>query len=90
MYKQIVESNSIDFPKEISSAARDLICKLLQKDPEARITGDQIREHSFFACVDWDRLQSLGYVPPFIPGLVLNTPEMPLIRLEFISGFKCI
>ncbi|PKA66673.1 Serine/threonine-protein kinase OXI1 [Apostasia shenzhenica] len=50
-----------------STALRDLIGRLLEKDPKRRIAGEEIRRHEFFRGVDWE---SVVYVarPPFIPA----------------------
>eukprot|EP00760_Papus_ankaliazontas_P033201 PhM_4_TR622/c0_g1_i1/m.30067 len=43
--------------------AKDLITKLLEKDPRKRLTGDAVRQHPFFQTIDW---ATLGQQPP--PG----------------------
>ncbi|KAJ8568683.1 hypothetical protein K7X08_028216 [Anisodus acutangulus] len=45
---------------------RDLIKKLLEKDPKHRISVDGIKGHDFFKSVDWDFIVHLVR-PPFIP-----------------------
>lgn len=45
---------------------RDLIRKLLEKDPKKRITVEEIKRHDFFQGVDWDRILEIQR-PPFIP-----------------------
>ncbi|KAK4369229.1 hypothetical protein RND71_013021 [Anisodus tanguticus] len=45
---------------------RDLIKKLLEKDPKQRISVDGIKGHDFFKSVDWDFIVHLVR-PPFIP-----------------------
>lgn len=47
---------------------RDLIRKLLEKDPKKRITIPEIKGHDFFRTVDWDFILAMPR-PPFIPGL---------------------
>ncbi|XP_071721515.1 serine/threonine-protein kinase OXI1-like [Rutidosis leptorrhynchoides] len=46
---------------------RDLIRKLLEKDPKQRITVDEIKGHVFFKGVDWENVVQISR-PPFIPG----------------------
>ncbi|KAI4356322.1 hypothetical protein L6164_000353 [Bauhinia variegata] len=45
---------------------RDLIGKLLEKDPNRRIGLDEIKSHEFFEGVNWDMVLEISR-PPFIP-----------------------
>ncbi|KAL8057951.1 hypothetical protein ABFX02_04G217300 [Erythranthe guttata] len=47
---------------------RDLIGKLLEKDPVKRISVREIKGHDFFSGVDWERITEMPR-PPFIPEL---------------------
>lgn len=52
--------------------AKDLICKLLVKDPKQRIgyglSGtDDIKSNSYFNAINWDDVYNRKYIPPFIP-----------------------
>ena len=40
---------------------------LLQRDPERRLTFEQIKVHPFFASIDWDRLERREIEPEFVP-----------------------
>ncbi|XP_062226000.1 serine/threonine-protein kinase OXI1-like [Phragmites australis] len=46
---------------------RDLIARLLEKDPEKRISARGVMAHPFFRGVDWDRILHVAR-PPFIPS----------------------
>ena len=46
---------------------RDLIRKLLEKDPDRRIGVDEIKRHDFFEGVKWDTVLQIAR-PPYIPG----------------------
>lgn len=46
---------------------RDLIARLLDKDPEKRIGARGVKAHPFFRGVDWDRILHVAR-PPFIPA----------------------
>nr|GMC66746.1 serine/threonine-protein kinase OXI1-like [Ipomoea batatas]GMD23780.1 serine/threonine-protein kinase OXI1-like [Ipomoea batatas] len=48
------------------TALRNLIGKLLEKDPDQRISGEEIKGHEFFRGVDWDEIMRMAR-PPFIP-----------------------
>ncbi|CAN6545036.1 unnamed protein product [Malus baccata var. baccata] len=55
-----------------TTALRDLIKKLLEKDPKQRIGSGEIKGHDFFKAVEWDSV--LGLLrPPYIP--VIATAE---------------
>ncbi|VFQ86324.1 unnamed protein product [Cuscuta campestris] len=49
------------------TALRDLIGKLLEKDPQRRITAEEIKRHRFFRGVDWESITEMPR-PPFIPA----------------------
>ncbi|CAL5021038.1 unnamed protein product [Urochloa decumbens] len=46
---------------------RDLIARLLDKDPRRRLGAHGVRRHAFFRGVDWDRVLDVAR-PPFIPA----------------------
>ncbi|PWA40569.1 rho-associated protein kinase 1/2 [Artemisia annua] len=46
---------------------RDLIRKLLVKDPKQRISTAEIKKHQFFKGVDWENVLEIAR-PPFVPG----------------------
>lgn len=53
--------------------AKDLIKLLLNSDPSLRLgsspfDGEEIRNQSWFAPVDWKRVESRTTAPPFVPG----------------------
>ncbi|KAL5178250.1 Serine/threonine-protein kinase OXI1 [Glycine soja] len=45
---------------------KDLIIKLLEKDPNGRIEVDEIKSHDFFKGVKWDTVLEIAR-PPYIP-----------------------
>jgi serine/threonine-protein kinase OXI1 len=57
---------------------RDLIRQLLEKDPDKRITCQEIKEHEFFRGVNWDMIIEMAR-PPYIPsGVESEFNEEPL------------
>jgi len=59
---KILEEKSIKFPDFISAEAKDLIRKLLRKDPSSRLGSSQrdikkIKDHAFFECIDWTLME---------------------------------
>uniref|UniRef100_A0A7N0TP66 non-specific serine/threonine protein kinase n=1 Tax=Kalanchoe fedtschenkoi TaxID=63787 RepID=A0A7N0TP66_KALFE len=48
---------------------KDLMSKLLEKDPKKRIGVDEIKGHKFFRGVDWETVAEISR-PPWIPELL--------------------
>ncbi|XP_066445303.1 protein kinase C delta type-like [Eleutherodactylus coqui] len=71
----------------ISYSARDIIEKLLQKDPARRLGlhGD-IRGHRFFQSIDWDSVETLKMAPPYIPEPPNAHPEFQAAKLDEIEA----
>ncbi|TYZ58784.1 hypothetical protein PybrP1_001975, partial [[Pythium] brassicae (nom. inval.)] len=62
-----IRKGDLSFPKYLSVQAKDLLTKLLERDPTKRLgTGPddarEIKNHPFFAEIQWDAL-ALGQVP---------------------------
>lgn len=70
MYARILNDHHLDFPPTLGWIPRDLLMRLLQKDPSKRIGFEEIKMHPFFYGLDWERLAALEYPAPFKPGLV--------------------
>ena len=70
MYKRILQ-NPLRFPPFLENTdAQDLLVKLLQKDPSKRLhEAATIRNHPFFKDIDWNKLLSKTYLPPFKPNV---------------------
>jgi serum/glucocorticoid-regulated kinase 2 len=61
------------FPEEMSSDARNLITRLLNREPEERLGSggaEEIKKHSFFKSIDFKKLLSKQIQPPFKPNVV--------------------
>lgn len=61
------------FPQRLGSVVKDLISKLLIKDPKKRLGGGgqkdarEIKSHPFFRGIDWDQLTRKQVPAPFKP-----------------------
>lgn len=51
----------------ISIAARDLLFRLLAKNPLERPIESTIKQHPFFAEIHWSDVKNLYYRPPYVP-----------------------
>jgi serine/threonine protein kinase len=73
MYRMVV-NDPVKYPKHMSLVARDLVGKLLQKDPAFRLGSGaddwkEIRVHGFFNGIDWDALLRKEIKPEWKPQL---------------------
>lgn len=86
MYRKIL-SDPLRFPENMGSEARDLLTKLLDRDPAKRlgVRGAQdIRGHPFFARhIDFKKLWQKKIQPPFKPAVVSLSSK--LSRLSSVS-----
>lgn len=74
LYKLIRES-SVPYPEDLEPEARDLLEKLLDKDPTKRIgvnNKSEIKNHPFFEGVDWDAFLNKRVPAPYVddPNLI--------------------
>jgi RAC serine/threonine-protein kinase len=99
MYRRIM-TDKLKFPATMSEPAKSLIegishfffsllifSGLLQRDPEQRLRDpSKIKEHSFFAGIDWDALYSKKTKPPYIPSVVKRKFQENSIDFVFRKG----
>lgn len=84
MARQILEQK-LTFPAEFGDPVKDLLTKLLQRDPSKRLAnGKEIKAHAFFADVDWDALSQRKVDTPFKP-LVSSPTDTSNFDAEFTS-----
>jgi serum/glucocorticoid-regulated kinase 2 len=97
MYRKILQE-PLTFPSSdiVPPAARDLLTRLLDRDPQRRLGANgavEIKSHHFFANIDWRKLLQRKYEPSFRPNVVCHDFPYPfllilqiLIRLAFTAG----
>ncbi|XP_077311968.1 ribosomal protein S6 kinase alpha-4-like isoform X2 [Lithobates pipiens] len=64
------------YSSSLSLEARDLLQKLLRKDPKKRLGAEgafQIKEHPFYRGLDWEALALRKVTPPFRPSIRSET-----------------
>jgi len=71
MYQKIL-NGKIVFPSHINGATRDLIKGLLEQDPVQRLGSgpngsENVKNHPYFADVNWAALERKEVVPPYKP-----------------------
>ncbi|KAL4484301.1 hypothetical protein ABPG72_006412 [Tetrahymena utriculariae] len=66
---QLIDECRIFFPQhiKISNECKDIITKILQKDPEKRLTLQQAKMHPWFRDMDWEKLAKKQIPSPYIP-----------------------
>lgn len=74
MYRKILQE-PLTFPSTdiVPPAARDLLTRLLDRDPQRRLGANgaaEIKSHHFFANIDWRKLLQRKYEPSFRPNVV--------------------
>ena len=76
---ELIKTSSVKFPKRItlSEDAKDIIKKLLEKDPKKRLGShkgiEEIKNHPFFSSIDFDMIVQKKIKAPFIPELSSET-----------------
>jgi serine/threonine protein kinase len=67
MYHTIINCEPDYNHPNMSMAAKDIIRRLLNKDPNQRLKVSQARAHSFFKVIDFNCLLKKEVAPPFMP-----------------------
>lgn len=77
MFRMIV-TEKVKYPRSISGEAREIMSKLLVKNPDRRLgslnDAEEIMDHPFFAVINWADLQKKRITPPFKPEVYLLSP----------------
>ncbi|KAH0787189.1 AGC family protein kinase [Histomonas meleagridis] len=71
MYQMILKEH-VSFPVYVSEVAKDLITKLLDKNPATRLGAseedvEEIKRHPFFSSLNWNDVLEKRYTPEWIP-----------------------
>ena len=79
MYRKILTA-PLHFPGSdvVPAAAKDLLTKLLNRDPAKRLGANgsaEIKAHPFFHSIDWRKLLERKYQPTFKPNVVSNSSK---------------
>ena len=64
MFNEKITNDEVDFPEDMSLAAKSIVMKLLMKDPAQRLGPDTVRQEPFFKGIDWKALQEKRVKPP--------------------------
>lgn len=76
-------ANKFKVPFYLSQDAKDLLLRLLKKNPEKRLTNFQaVKSHRFFRKIDWKEIESRSFEPPIVPIIT-----DPILAENFDSEF---
>ncbi|KAL4625097.1 protein kinase C theta type-like [Arapaima gigas] len=82
---QSIRTDNPFYPRWLSRDARDILIKLFVREPEQRLgVRGNIRQHRFFAAVDWTALEKRQVQPPFRPT-VKSSSDCANFDREFIN-----
>jgi serine/threonine protein kinase len=79
IYDKILKGN-VNLPYYLSAEAKDLITRLLRKQPHKRLGYNMpkdmiiMKKHRFFRKIDWKKLERRELTPPIVP--VITDPEL--------------
>ncbi|KAG0211922.1 hypothetical protein BGX28_007204 [Mortierella sp. GBA30] len=72
MYQRVLE-DELEFPPEMDPYTMNFLAALLERDPEHRLGSygaSYVKEHPYFALIDWDMAMQKKLPCPYIPELV--------------------
>lgn len=85
MFEHIRKAKLV-FPKYVSEEAKDLMTKLLERNPAERLCGaEAIKQHAFFEGVNWTDVYEKRVR---MPAARFHRPKSQVISLEKIYGTK--
>lgn len=87
MYRKIL-SEPLHFSDVVPPAAKDLLTKLLNRDPAQRLGANgsaEIKAHPFFHAIDWRKLLQRKYEPTFKPSVVSFTKTRWISKVELMN-----
>ncbi|KAM5145611.1 RAC-beta serine/threonine-protein kinase A [Mantella aurantiaca] len=69
---ELILMEEIRFPRTLSPEAKSLLSGLLKKDPKQRLGGgpndaQEVKDHRFFSCINWQDVDQRKLTPPFKP-----------------------
>lgn len=63
-----IEQEEVTINNDMDEALKDLILNLLNKDPQQRLTIQQIKAHRFFESINFNKVYKLEVPPSYVPS----------------------
>jgi serine/threonine protein kinase len=77
-----IKLGRLTFPWNVTAEAKDLLCRLLARDPSARPTTKQVMQHVFFRGIDWGAALGKRLQPPaFVPREIYEEEDAVLRKV---------
>lgn len=92
MFAKRVTGDYLTFPPWVPEQARDMVNKLLDKNPQTRLGSRrgarEVKEHSWVRNMDWEKLFRKKITPPIDPGknMVNFSPEFTEKPVPKVAG----
>lgn len=85
----LIMHEDIRLPDHLSPSAKDILTKLLDKNPNTRLGGGagdskELMNHPFFEPIDFQKLYDKQIPVPFVP--VVSAPVSCGLRIEALDG----
>jgi serum/glucocorticoid-regulated kinase 2 len=69
---EFIQNKNFIMPKNINADLQDLLNKLLEKNPENRISLNRIKNHNWFSHFDWKKAENFKLKTPWKPNLKID------------------
>jgi len=84
-----IKRGELIYPSYIGHESKTLVQALMIKDPDKRLGGgvaggEEVKQHVFFAGVDWDAVYAREVAPPFTPK-VEHQGDVKYFDKEFVN-----
>ncbi|KAJ9458537.1 RAC family serine/threonine-protein kinase-like protein [Diplonema papillatum] len=81
---QLILNKPLEFPSSVSAHLRDVLTKLLDRDPKQRLCDvDTLKAHPFFKDVDFEALYRRELKPEFVPSIHQGESDTKYFDTEF-------
>jgi protein-serine/threonine kinase len=79
-----IRRGDLTYPSHITPVAKDMLMKMLLRDPEKRMTGPMAMHHQFFTGINFVDLRALRVQPPFAPQAA-GGGDLKYVDKEFLD-----
>jgi protein-serine/threonine kinase len=80
-----IRRGDLTYPSHITPVAKDMLMKMLVRDPEKRLTGRDAMCHQFFTGLSFEDLRACRIQPPFTPQAATNPADPKYVDKEFLD-----